>query len=103
MSGQEVVRVEKSVIAHKLYTSLASCFCSACQRREYNHCYMNTMYPGLAPTLKAGEVEETVIMDTGVDPMVGRNKGKSKAIVFGKKQSVCMMKRLTGTQFGDSS
>ena len=76
--GSEVVRVEKVVLAHELYTSSASCFCSACRRREYNECFTNSMYPGQAPALKAGEVEETVVRVTGVDPVVGVNPKQAR-------------------------
>ena len=69
--GCEVIRVEKVVLAHELYTSSASCFCSACRRREYNKCFANIMYPGQAPVLKADDIEETVVGVTGVDPVVG--------------------------------
>jgi hypothetical protein len=53
-----------------------------------------------------GEVEETVVRVTGVDPVVGVNpvagsRRKPKAIVFGT-EDFCMMTRVPGTQFGDS-
>ena len=64
-------------------------------------------YPGQVPVLKADEVEETVVRVTGVDPVVGVNpvpgsKRKSKAIVLGK-DDFCTIKRVPGTQFGESS
>ena len=68
--GCEVIRVEKVVLAHELYTSSASCFCSACRRREYNKSFTNSTRPGQAPVLKADEVEETVVRVTG-----GRSRG----------------------------
>ena len=51
------------------------------------------MYPGQAPVLKAGKVEETVVRVTGVDTVVGvePNQGtrrKPKAIVFGKEGGI---------------
>ena len=87
--GCEVVRAEKVVLARELYTSAASCFCSACRRREYNECFTNSMFPGQVPVPKTDEVEETVVRVTGADPVVGvspvpSKKGKSKAIVLGK-------------------
>ena len=104
--GCEVVRAEKVILAHELFTSAASRFCSACRRREYSECFTNGMYPGQVPVLKADEVEETVVRVTGVDPVVGVNpvpgsKRKSKAIVFGK-EDFCTIKRVPGTQFGES-
>ena len=103
-----MVRVDKVVLAHELYTSSASCFCSACRRREYNKCFTSSMYPGQAPVIKADEIEETVVRVTGVDPVVGVSavlgnfsRKKPRAIVFGK-EDFCMMKRVPDTQFGDS-
>ena len=104
--GCEVVPAGKVIIAHELYTSAASCSCSACRRREYNEFFTDIMYPGQVPVPKADEVEETVVRVTGVDPVVGvnpvpGNKRKSKAIVFGK-EDFCTIKRVPGTQFGES-
>ena len=103
-----MVRVEKVVLGHELYTSSASCFCSACRRRDYNKSFTNSMYPGQAPVLKADGIEETVVRVTGVDPVVGVSavpgnfsRKKPRAIVFGK-EDFCMMKRVPDTQFGDS-
>ena len=66
------------------------------------------MYPSQAPVLTANEIEETVVRVTGVDPVVGVSpvpgnftRKKLRAIVFGK-EDICMMKRVPGTQFGDS-
>ena len=100
-----MLRAEKIVLAHELYTSAASRFRSACRQHEYNKCFTNSMYPGQVPVLKADEVEETVVRVTGVDPViwvipVPRSERKPMAIVFGK-EDFCMMKRVPGTQFGD--
>ena len=62
--------------------------------------------PGQVPVLKTDEVEETVVRVTGVYPVIRVNpvpgsKKKPKAIVFGK-EDCCMIKRVPGTQFGDS-
>lgn len=101
VSGEEpAVCVGKVVLNHKLYTCLASCFCSACQLRQYDGCYTHSMYPGLVPNFEVGVVQETVVMDTGVAP-AGDGKEPAK-IVFGKREKVCVMERITGTQAGDS-
>ena len=87
---------------------MPSCFFSACRRPKYNECLTNSIYPALVPNLKAGIVQETVVMDTRVDPetvdkVTGLHNGKKAAVIwFGKGESVCLMKRLTGTQWGSS-
>ena len=106
MSGNEMVRVEKTAVHHQLYTCLSSCFGSACRVCDYDQCYTHSKYPALVPKLKLDGVEETVVMDTGVDPKAGVDppanprKRKAPQKVFGKRQNVCLMKRVTGTQFG---
>lgn len=74
---------------------------------DYDRCYTNRENPALFPKLKLAGIEETVIVDTGVDPRGGRDppmnqeKERSpKKIVFGERQNVRLMKRVTGTQFG---
>ena len=56
---------------YRLRTRLASCFFSACQRSQYEDCYVNRAYPGIVPALRDGQVRETVIIDTGVAPVDG--------------------------------
>lgn len=50
--------------------------------------------------LKLSVVEETVIMDTGVDPV--RRKKKKQIAFASKKSRGCLMPRITGTQHGES-
>ena len=69
-----MIRVKKVILDHKLYTGLASSFCSACRLRDYGRCYINSMYPALVPKLKAGVVHETMVMYTGVAPVIGFTK-----------------------------
>ncbi|CAB1103201.1 unnamed protein product [Ectocarpus sp. CCAP 1310/34] len=95
MSGEEVVVVRKETRVHMLRTRLASCFCSACQRFQYEDCYVNRAYPDLVPPMREGKVKETVIMDTGV---ALESEGKA-GITFRSRQSTCEMARLTGTQW----
>ena len=52
-------------------------------------------------------MEEVVVMDTGgdpsgVDPAVGGRRKKAKDIKFAKRKNVCLMQRVTSTQFGVS-
>ena len=52
-------------------------------------------------------MEEVVVIDTGVDPSgvdpaVGGRRKKAKDIKFAKRKNVCLMQRVTGTQFGVS-
>ena len=85
--GCEVVRVEKVVLAHELYTPSTSCICSACRWRACNKCLTNSMYPGQAPVRKADEIAETVMRVTGVGPwlrlvlcpvtLAGKSRGQS--------------------------
>ena len=83
-SGVEPAVCERKVVlTHKLDTYLASCFCSACQLRQYDGCYTHSIYPVLVPKLEGGEVQETVVMDTGV-ALAGDGKEPAK-IAFGKK------------------
>ena len=57
--------------------------------------------PDLVPKLKLTGVKERVDPEAGVDPPVYPQKRTApKKIVFGNRQSVCMMNRVTGTQFG---
>ena len=80
VSGVETVRVEKVTVDHEVYTSSGSCFCSACRVCDYDKCLVFAMYPALVPKLQLSVVEETVIMDTGVDPVGvdGRVDGRKK-------------------------
>ena len=100
-----MVHAEKVVLAHELSTSAPSCVCSASRQREYDNCFTNSMYPGQVPVLKADEGSNTVVMVTGVDPVIGVDpvpgrKRKPRAIVF-SKNDFCMIKRVPGTQLGD--
>ena len=107
MPGVETVRVEKVTFDHKLNISLASCFCSACRACDYGKCFVRAEHPALVPKSTAAVVEEVVVMDTGVDPSgvdpaVGGRMRKAKEIKFAKRKNVCLMERVTGTQFGVS-
>ena len=70
VSGEEVVDVRKVKRTYSIRTRLVSCFCSTCQRSQYKDCHVNTAYPGIVPALRDGQVKETVIMGTGVAPVV---------------------------------
>ncbi|CAN0497999.1 unnamed protein product, partial [Ectocarpus sp. 12 AP-2014] len=96
VSGEEDVTCRKVKRTYRLRTRLASCFCSACQRCEYEQCYVSKTYPRLVPALQKGEVKETVIMDTGVAPV---DEDNSRGIQFGSRRKECKMKRITGTQW----
>ncbi|CAB1097448.1 unnamed protein product [Ectocarpus sp. CCAP 1310/34] len=93
--GEEDVTCRKVKRTYRLRTRLASCFCSACQRCEYEQCYVSKTYPRLVPALQEGEVKETVITDTGVAPL---DEDNSRGIQFGSRRKECKMKRITGTQ-----
>ncbi|CAB1111819.1 unnamed protein product [Ectocarpus sp. CCAP 1310/34] len=96
VSGEEDVTCRKVKRTYRLRTRLASCFCSACQRCEYEQCYVSKTYPRLVPALQKGEVKETVIMDTGVAPV---DEDNSRGIQFGSRRKECKMKRITGTHW----
>lgn len=50
------------------------------------------------PKVLPGVVQELVVTDTGVTPVVtGKDPAK---IVVGKRQNVCLMAKITGTQAG---
>ena len=67
VSGEQVVNVRKVKRTYRIRTRLASCFCSASQRSQYEDCHViSRAYPGIVPALRDGQVRETVIMDTGV-------------------------------------
>ena len=76
-------------------TRLASCFCSACQRSQYEDCHVSKAYPVIVPVVRDGQVRETVIMDTGVAPVDG---SETEEITLKPRQKVCQMARVTGTQ-----
>ena len=66
-------------------------------------------YPApLVGKLTAGVVEETVVMDIGVDPVVGMapvvgaEMKKAKETAFRKRENACLMQKVTCTHFGDS-
>lgn len=80
---------------HKLSTRLASCFCSSCQRSEFDQRYVTQTYPRLVPTMQDGHVTERVVMDTGVAP-VGAEE--SQRISFQRYKKECTVRRVTGTQ-----
>ena len=62
--------VRKVIREYCVKTRMASCFCSSCQISKYEECHVYRTYPALVPALMEGEVEKTVIMDTGVAPAV---------------------------------
>ena len=99
VSGEEVVDVRKVKRTYRIRTRLASCFCSACQRSQYEVCHVNRAYPGIVPALRDGQVTETVIMDTGVAPVDG---SEAEEITFKSRQKTCQISRVTGTQSQDS-
>ena len=74
VSGVETVSVEKRTVDHEVYTSPASCFCSACRVRDNDKCFVFAAYPALVPKLRLSVVQEKVVMNTGVDPV--REDGK---------------------------
>ena len=71
VTGGEVVDVRKVKRTYRIRTRLASCFCSACTRSQYEDCHVNRAYPGIVPALRGDEGRETAIMDTGVAPVDG--------------------------------
>ena len=64
ISGQETVVVRKVKRKYSVRTRAASCFCSACQRSQYEDCHVKKIYPGIVPAMTGGQVRETVVMDT---------------------------------------
>ena len=68
VSGGETVVARKVKRKYRLRTRRASCFCSACQRSQYQDCHVNNAYSGIVPAPADENVEETVVMDTGVAP-----------------------------------
>ena len=99
VSGGEVVDVRKVKRTYRIRTRLASCFCSACQRSQYEDCHVIRAYPGIVPALSDGQVRETVIMDTGVATGDG---SEAEEITFKSRQKTCQMARVTGTQSQES-
>lgn len=75
--------------------------------RDFAKCFVYAKYPALVPKFELSAVEETVVMDTGVDPAavgaggVGR-KRKRNEIKFASRSNVYSIERVTGTQWGDS-
>lgn len=69
----------KLVRKYRVRTRLASCFCTACQNSKYDECHVNKTFPALVPALMDGEVKETVVMVTGVEP-VGRRRSPGDRI-----------------------
>ena len=66
-------------------------------------------YPALpVGKLRARVVEERVVMDIGVDPVVGvapvvvAKMKKAKETAFRKRENACLMQRVAGTHFGGS-
>ena len=51
VSGVETIRVENVTVRHKLYTSAASCFCSACRVCDDDKC---TIFPKCTRLLSLG-------------------------------------------------
>ena len=80
---------------YRIRTRLASCFCSAGMRSQYEDCHVNRAYPGIVPALRGGQVRETVIMDTEVAPV---NGCEAEEITYKSRQKACQMARVTGTQ-----
>ena len=99
VTGEEVVNVRKVKRTYMIRIRMASCFCSACQRSQYEDCHVNRAYPGIVPALRDGRVRETVIMDTGVAPVHG---SEAEEITFKSRQKACQMVRVTGTQSQES-
>ena len=99
VSGEEVVDVRKSKRTYSIRTCLVSCFCSACQRSQYEDGHVNRAYPGIVPALRDGQVRETAIMYTGVAPVDG---SEGEEITFKSREKTCQMARATGTQSQDS-
>ena len=102
VSGVETVRVEKVTIDHKVNIALASWFCSSSRACDYDKCFVRAKHPTLVPKFTSAVVKEVTIMDTGVDVGFGGRRRKAREIKFPKKKKVCLMERVTGTQFGDS-
>ncbi|CAB1115972.1 unnamed protein product [Ectocarpus sp. CCAP 1310/34] len=102
ISREEDVTCRKVKRTYSLRTRLASCFCSACLRSEYEQCYVSKTYPRLVPAMKDDVVKEPVIMDTGVAPV---DENASEGINFPRYKKECKKKRITGTQWqeGDSA
>ena len=99
VSGEEVVDARKVKRTYRIRTRLVSCFCSACQRSQYEDCHVNRAYPGIVPALKDGQVREKVIIDAGVAPV---DEIKAEEITFKSRQKTCQKARVTGTQSQES-
>ena len=97
--GRMFASVRKVKRTYRIRTRLASCFCSACQRSQYEECHVNRAYPGIVPALRDGQVRETVNMDSGVAPVDG---SKSEELTFKSRQKTCQMARVTWTQSQES-
>ena len=72
VDAEEPVSGKGEVVVRRVYrvkTRLASCFCSLCQICRYEEGHINRTYPALVPAMINGEVNETVIMDSGVEPV----------------------------------
>ena len=95
VSGEKMVNVRTVKRTYRIRTRLASCFCLACQRSQYEDCQVSRAYPCIIPALRGGQVRETVIMDTGVALVDG---SEAEEITFTSRQKTCQMSRLTGTQ-----
>lgn len=94
--SEELIVCRKVARTYKLRTRLASCFCSSCQRSEYEKCYVNQAYPRLVPVMQDGHVTERVVMNTGVAPA---GADVSQGISFERYKKECMVQRITGTQW----
>ena len=90
-----------------LKTRRALCFCSACQRFQYQDCHVNKAYSGIVTTDE--KVEETIDVDTVVapggvaaPPVAPVSGGMPKAIKFAPWKKECKAQRVTGTQWQES-
>ena len=95
VSSEETVVARKKVKRkYRLRIRRASCFCSACQRSQYQDCHVNETYSGIVPALTDKKVEETVVMDTGVAP--GGVEAPPVAPVSGAmpKDQVCALEEI---------
>ena len=97
-SAQEPVRVRKVVLNHNLYTVWRPLFAQPASCVSTTSAICTRV---LSQSSKRVVVHVTVVMDTGVAHFVVGSKGPA-SIFFGKKEKVCLMSRVTGTQAGKS-
>ena len=72
---------------------------ASCQLSQYGDCHVNMTYPGLVPSLRDGEVTETVIMGTGAAPVDVDEPQKIKCPGRVEERTIT---RITGTEWQEN-